>query len=100
MPDAVIVRYTTHAEHADENERLIRAVFAELAERRPDGFRYIATRLDDGVSFVHVATLDGDANPLTTSPAFQEFLSGIADRCVEPPVSTPGTPVGSYGSTP
>ncbi len=99
MPDAVIVRYTTHADRADENERLIRAVFAELAERRPDGFRYIATRLDDGVGFVHVATLDGGASPLTTSPAFQAFLSGIGDRCVEPPVTTQGTPVGSYGST-
>ena len=98
MAEAVIVRYTTHPDRADENERLIRAVFAELAERGPEGFRYIATRLDDGVSFVHVATLDSDVNPLTTSPAFQEFVSGIGDRCVEPPVPTQGTPIGSYTS--
>jgi hypothetical protein len=96
MPDAVVVRYTTHPDRADENERLIRAVFAELAEVRPDGFRYIATRLDDGVSFVHVATVEGGPNPLTESPAFQEFVAGIGDRCVAPPVSSQGTPIGTY----
>ncbi len=96
MSTAVIVRYTTRPEHADENERLIRAVFAELAESRPDGFHYVATRLEDGVSFVHFATFEGEANPLTTSPAFQRFLSGIGDRCVEAPVASEGSPVGSY----
>ena len=29
------IRYRTKPEHADENERLIRAVFAELAEKVP-----------------------------------------------------------------
>ncbi len=96
MPGTVIVRYTTHPHYAEENERLIRAVFAELAERRPDGLRYAATRLEDGVSFVHLATFDGDVNPLTTSSAFGEFTSGIADRCVQPPQATEGTPIGRY----
>ena len=99
MTNTVVVRYTTHPDRADENEQLIRAVFADLAERQPRGFRYTATRLEDGVSFVHVATTEGE-NPLATSPAFQEFLAGIGDRCVEPPLSTQGVAVGSYpGST-
>jgi hypothetical protein len=96
MSGTVIVRYTTHPEQAEENQRLIRAVFAELAERRPEGLRYVVTRLEDGVSFVHLATFDGDVNPLTTSSAFREFVSGIGDRCVVPPVSTEGTTVGRY----
>ena len=96
MSGAVIVRYSTHPEHADENEQLIRAVFAELAESRPDGFHYVATRLEDGVSFVHFATFEGDTNPLTTSPAFARFVAGIGDRCVEPPVASEGRPIGSY----
>jgi len=100
MPDTVIVRYTTRPGRAEENERLIRAVFAELAEQRHDGFRYVATRLEDGVSFIHLATVDGDVNPLTSSPAFQKFLSGIEERCVDPPVSVRGTPVGRYPATP
>ena len=32
MPTTRVIRYRTKPEHADENERLVRAVFAELAE--------------------------------------------------------------------
>ena len=39
-----VVRYTTHPDHANENERLIREVFAELAEHKPNGLRYAAGR--------------------------------------------------------
>jgi acyl dehydratase len=91
-----VVRYKTRPECADENERLIRAVFAELAEQSPGGLRYAAFRLDDGVSFVHVAVLDGDENPLTVSAAFGEFQSGIKDRCVDGPAAADATAVGSY----
>jgi hypothetical protein len=46
-----VVRYTTKPEHAEENVRLIRKVFAALAELEPGGI-HAAFRLDDGVSFV------------------------------------------------
>ena len=82
-----VIRYRTKPERADENERLIRDVFAELATQNPDGLRYAAFRLDDGVSFLHVAVLDGEDNPLTTSAAFATFQSGIKDRCVEGPTA-------------
>ena len=65
-----VIRYRTKPESADENERLIREVFAELAKQNPDGLHYAAFRLDDGVSFLHVAVLDGEENPLTASAAF------------------------------
>jgi hypothetical protein len=96
MAHTVIVRYTTRPDRADENERLIREVFAELAVSRPPGLDYAAFRLEDGVSFVHLATIEGDQNPLTSLPAFRAFVSGIGDRCVEPPVSTGGSQVGGY----
>jgi hypothetical protein len=32
-----VIRYKTHPESADENERLIRDVFAELAQQQPAG---------------------------------------------------------------
>lgn len=91
-----VIRYRTKPESADENERLIRGVFAELAKQNPEGLRYAAFRLDDGVSFLHVAVLDGDENPLTTSAAFGEFQSGIKDRCAEGPIPADATVVGSY----
>jgi hypothetical protein len=95
-----VVRYRTRPETADENERLIQGVFAELAKDNPAGLRYAAFRLDDGVSFVHVAILDGADNPLAVSKAFGEFQSGVKDRCVDGPTPADARIVGSYRLTP
>jgi hypothetical protein len=94
---SVIVRYKTAPEHADENKRLVRAVFAALASENPAGFRYTTFVHDDGVSFVHVATMDdAGQNPLSTLPAFAAFQKDIKARCVEPPVVSEVSIVGSY----
>jgi len=92
-----VIQYTTKPECADYNERLIRAVFAELAEQNPEGLHYAAFRLDDGVSFLHVATLDGPDNPLSNVAAFGQFQSGIGDRCVVGPNPVDASVVGSFG---
>jgi acyl dehydratase len=96
MPVSKVIRYTTKPECADENERLIRAVFAELADHDPEGLHYVAFRLADQVSFVHVAVLDGDSNPLASSAAFAEFQRGIAGRCADGPVAADGQIIGSH----
>ncbi len=96
MSVAKVVRYTTKPEHAEENESLIRKVFAELAETEPDGIRYAAFRLDDGVSFVHVAVIEGEQNPLASSAAFGQFQSGIGERVAQGPLAADATVVGSY----
>ena len=46
-----VIRYRTNPQDADENARLIRDVFTELAADQPGGLRYASFRLDDGVSF-------------------------------------------------
>ena len=93
---ATVVRYTTLAGSADENEKLIKAVFAQLAEQLPKGLRYVAIRLDDGVSFIHVAMHENDHNPLTELSAFGSFASTIKERCTDGPTPVNGTVVGSY----
>jgi len=93
---AVIVRYTTRPECADENARLVEAVYDELASSAPDRFHYATFRLSDGVTFVHVAVVEGDDNPLSRSEAFAAFQAGIADRCADGPHPQPATVVGSY----
>jgi hypothetical protein len=93
MSHAAVVRYTTRP----DTEQLIKAVFAQLAEQRPKGLRYVAVRLDDGVSFVHVAVLDDEHNPLAGLPAFGEFVSAINERCADGPTPAGGTVVGAYG---
>jgi len=97
MTRATVVRYEAKPERADENERLVRAVFAELASSDPGKIQYAAFRLDDGVTFVHVAVIDGAENPLNASAAFSEFQSGIQERCAVPPNPSGATVIGSYG---
>ena len=97
MP-ATIVRYRVKPGRAEENAVLVRAVYAELAENAPPGFRYATYVQDDGVSFVHVAFSDGSrVVPLPGLPAFQRFTAAIAERCDEPPhVTQLETQIGSY----
>ena len=95
----VMVRYRVKADRAAENQSYIEAVFAELAQKKPAGIRYATFKLDDGVSFIHIAsieTADGK-NPLSTLAAFQQFSAQIRDRCDEQPVTTALDEVGAYG---
>ena len=91
-----MVRYRVKPDEAERNEQLVRAVYEELHRADPAGFRYVTFRLDDGVSFVHIAEQEGEENPLAEIEAFKEFQKGIADRCDEPPVVTQLTEVGSF----
>jgi hypothetical protein len=93
----VLVRYRTRPDAAEENARLVEAVFAALAEAKPDGFEYTTYRLADGGTFVHVARFSGEANPLAALPAFADFQRGLPQRCIEQPEPSEGQVVGSYG---
>jgi hypothetical protein len=98
MPN-VVVRYQAKPDVADENQRLIEAVFADLERLEPAGFTYKVFRLADGVSFVHVLIEhEGVDNPgsLQEVPAFQAFSADIADRCEVPPLAMAATVVGGY----
>ena len=93
----VMVRYKVKPDRVSENEALVRAVYDELARTQPDGFRYATFRLDDGVSFVHIASMDDAANnPLQAMPAFKQFQENIRDRCDEAPVVTELHEIGSF----
>jgi hypothetical protein len=92
----IMVRYTVRPEFAERNEALVREVYRELHERQPTGFHYATFRIDGGASFVHIAQVDGDHNPLAELPTFKAFQAGIGERCEEPPVSVALTEVGSF----
>ena len=98
MMKATVVRYQAKADRADENQRLIEAVFAQLDEQEPQGFTYKVFRLEDGVSFLHVVIEHDVENPASIQavPTFQAFVAGIAERCDVPPVATGATIVGGY----
>ena len=94
----VMVRYKVKPERAAENEQLVGAVYAELHETKPTGLRYATFRLEDGVSFVHLASHDSEdgQSPLSELEAFQRFQENIADRCEEGPVLSSLREIGSY----
>jgi hypothetical protein len=92
----VIVRYRVKPDQVERNEELVRAVYEELHRADPSGFRYATFKLEDGVSFVHIAESDGAETPLPKLAAFQEFTKDIAGRCDEPPLALEATEVGSF----
>jgi hypothetical protein len=96
MSTTAVIRYQTTPESAARNRELIERVFAELAERRPDGLHYAAFQLDDGVGFVHVVSTEDGTDPLAELPAFQEFQRGVGDRLAVTPDRAAATEIGSY----
>ena len=93
----VMVRYKVKPDRVAENEELVRAVYDELGRVAPAGLRYATFRLEDGVSFMHLAiqTEDGQT-PLAKLDAFQRFQENIRERCDEPPAVSELSLIGSY----
>ena len=96
----VMVRYKVKPDRVAENEELVRAVYEELASTQPEGLKYATYRLDDNVTFVHIASSDtvDRRSPLTNVEAFKRFQKDIEDRVEEGPVVTEVSQVGSYRS--
>jgi hypothetical protein len=93
----VMVRYRVKPDQAARNEELVRAVYDELHRTQPAGLRYATFRMQDGLTFVHLAETDDERNPLSELKAFQQFQEGIRSRCDEPPIATELHEIGSFG---
>ena len=85
MEKRLVTRYAMRSsEDADENQRRVEAVFAQLAEDAPNNVSYIVLRLADD-SFVHVSFhdhSDDDANPIASTAAFasSRTVTATAER--------------------
>lgn len=92
-----LIHYRTQPGKADENESLIRAVFAQLRDQQVAGVRYLVLTQEDG-TFIHLVAADGDQTtaPLTSLEAFKQFQVGVRERCAVAPVSNPVRIVGNY----
>jgi hypothetical protein len=95
----VMVRYKVKPSRVAENEGLVRAVYDELHRTQPAGLRYATFRLGDGVSFVHLASVETEdaSNPLSRVKAFGRFQENIGERCDEPPIVSELREIGSFG---
>jgi hypothetical protein len=98
--ETVVVRYRVKADRSAENEAYIRKVFEQLHKEKPTGISYSAYQLDDGVSFVHVASIEPrkGKNPLAALASFQAFVEKIKQRCEELPVVADATIIGTFNS--
>ena len=94
----VMVRYKVKADHLAPNEELVRAVYDELQRTQSAGLRYVTFQLDDGVSFVHLASIETEdgQSPLSDVQAFKQFQENIGERCDEAPVATELREIGSF----
>jgi len=83
MRKRLVTRYATKSSKAaDENQRRIEGVFAELAANRPGNMSYIVLRLADD-SFVHLSFHghgDKEVNPITSMASFAHFQQDHAAR--------------------
>ena len=102
MQKRLVTRYAMQsAEAADENQRRVEGVFAELEATAPDNVSYIVLRLADD-SFVHVSFHDhGDdeVNPIASTAAFEHFQDGHAERRAGGVDQQTATLVGAYITT-
>jgi hypothetical protein len=98
----LVTRYAAKStEDADENQRRVEGVFAELHESAPANASYIVLRLADD-SFLHVSFHDHgdeDVNPISSTPAFAHFQDGHGERRSGGVDQQEATLVGAYITT-
>ena len=83
MHKRLVTRYAMKsAEDAEENQRRVEGVFADLEQTKPDNVSYLVLRLADD-SFVHVSFhdhADDEVNPIASTAAFAHFQDGHGER--------------------
>jgi hypothetical protein len=80
-----LIRYRVHLDALNEHLQLLAAVFDELEQRRPPGFRYESFRLEDGVTFVDVVA-GHQPGLLSELKTWAPYRSTLDARCDQPPV--------------
>ncbi|RWY47951.1 hypothetical protein [Mucilaginibacter gilvus] len=92
-----IIQYTVKEGRANENEGLIRDMFAQLQVEKPTGIEYVVYKTGDS-SFMHMIAFDSDDanNQFTEMPAFNAFRAALKERIETPPERTDVSQVGNY----
>ncbi len=92
-----MVTYTVKPGREQKNAALVRAVFAELAQTRPTGFRYAVFQQSQPRQFVHLYTNEGaPGGALQQLPAFQAFIAALQDLHERPATFTEPELIGDY----
>jgi hypothetical protein len=91
-----LVTYTVKPGREEENAALVRAVFDELAQKRPDGLRYAVLYLPDSRQFMHLYTDEGSPTGVQGLASFQAFIAGAKEIHEQPATFTKPELIGDY----
>jgi len=96
--ERVLVTYKVKPDRVEENEELIKAVYAELRQINDLEIHYATFKLNDGQTFVHLASFASiEKQPiLTESKAFKAFQENLKERCEIPPDPQKLNEIASY----
>jgi hypothetical protein len=92
----VMIRCKVRPDGIEGSLELLQEVYAEMRSVQPKGLRYATFQLEDKVTFVSFAEMEGPG-VLQQLKAFQRLRATPGDRFDEPPVLTMLHEVGSYG---
>ena len=90
------VTYTVKPGREEENAALVRAVFEELAQTRPEELRYAVFHLPDTRQFIHLYTDEGSTTGVQGLTSFQAFIAGAKEIHEQPATFTKPEPIGDY----
>jgi len=91
-----IVTFTVKPGREEENAALVRAVFEELAQTRPEGLRYAVFYLPDSRQFIHLYTDDGSSTGVQSLDSFQRFIAGAKEIHEQPATFNQPELIGDY----
>jgi quinol monooxygenase YgiN len=91
-----MVTYTVKPGREQENAALVRAVFDELAEARPAGFRYAVFQVPDSRQVIHLYTDEGSTTGVQQLDSFKAFVAGAEDRHEQPATFAQPELIGDY----
>lgn len=91
-----MVTYTVKPGRDEDNADLVRAVFDELADSQPAGFRYAVFHFPDTREFIHIYTDEGSPIGVQALASFQAFAAEASDRHEQPPTFTAPVLIGDY----
>lgn len=91
-----MVTYTVKPGQEERNAELVRAVFDELADAQPLGFRYAVFQVPGSGDFLHLYTDEGSPTGVQALRSFQAFAAEAQDRHGQPPTITSPVLIGDY----
>ena len=91
-----LVTYTVKPWDEKENAALVRAVFDELGQTRPEGLRYAVFYLPDSRQFIHLYTDEGSTTGVQGLDSFQAFIAGAKEIHEQPAAFTQPELIGDY----